>query len=156
MAAGIRVPEHERDEVDSADLWRAWDDFAAALRAARGRAARETPDGLTHSQYRLLCAVSETPQARCGHLADLLGVAAPTVTRMLSGLENAGFVARVPAAEDRRGVCVGLTETGRTVLAAKQEVVTRKRRLLHESLSLAERRQATALFRRLAEELDVL
>lgn len=153
MVTGLsRAPARGHNE--QAELWRAWDDFSVALRAVRGRGAQE--DGLSHSQFRLLCAVAESPDARCGQLADLVGVAAPTVTRMLSGLENAGFVARIPSVEDRRGVCVRLTELGRKALVAKQEALGRKRQALWDSLSPAERRQATSLFRRLTEELDVL
>jgi DNA-binding MarR family transcriptional regulator len=157
MATGLsRSPKRARTDADQVEFWNAWDEFAAAWRAARGRAAQETPDGLTHSQFRLLCAVAESPDGRCGQLAEQVGVAAPTVTRMLSGLEAAGFVTRTPSTEDRRGVCVHLTAAGREALRAKREVVARKRQTLYDWLSPVERRQATELFRRLADELDVL
>jgi DNA-binding MarR family transcriptional regulator len=142
---------------EQAALWRAWDDFDVALRRARGRAAHLTPDGLTHSQFRLLKAVAHTTDQRCVQLADHLGVAAPTVTRMLTGLEKAGMVERVRGVTaDRRGVSVRLTDLGRDALDAKERVITEKRHALFESLSPAERAQAERLFRRLAEEMDVL
>src|SRR6202000_2887090 len=90
-------------------------------RVARCPRAGGPADGLTHSQFRLWCAVAESPHGRCGQLAEQVGVTAPTVTRMLSGLEAAGFVTRAPSAEDRRGVCVQLTAAGRAALRAKQE-----------------------------------
>jgi DNA-binding MarR family transcriptional regulator len=53
-------------------------------------------------------------------------------------------------------VCVHLTAAGREALRAKEEVVARKRQTLYDWLSPVERRLATELFRRLADELDVL
>jgi DNA-binding MarR family transcriptional regulator len=65
-------------------------------------------------------------------------------------------VERSRSAEDRRGVCVHLTPEGRKAMETKQELVTRKRQALYDSLSPTERRQAQQIFLRLAEELDVL
>lgn len=141
--------------ADTDAFWQAWDQFFAALRGARGRAHHEQP-GLTNSQFRLLSAVADSPDGRCGGLAGQVGASSPTVTRMLSGLEAAGLVARERASGDRRGVCVRLTPEGRRVLEAKREVVSRKRQVLYDSLTPAERRQAERLFRRLADELEVL
>ena len=137
-------------------FWLAWDEFFAALRGARGRANHEQAHGLTHSQFRLLTAVADSADGRCGALAEQVGAAPPTVTRMLGALEAAGLVGRERASGDRRGVCVRLTAEGRRLLQDKREVVSRKRAALYESLSPAERRQAERLFRRLADELEVL
>jgi DNA-binding MarR family transcriptional regulator len=157
MSSPTRVlPTRVSAPDQQAALWRAWDEFDVALRRARGRAVHATPDGLTHSQYRLLSALSRTADVRCMHLADQLGVAAPTVTRMLTGLEKAGMVEKARSLDDRRGVHIKLTVAGRAALRAKEEVITNKRQALYDSLSPTERRQAERLFRRLAEELDVL
>jgi DNA-binding MarR family transcriptional regulator len=137
-------------------LWRAWDHFDVALRKARGRAVHATPDGLTHSQFRLLSALSRTTDVRCVQLAEQLGVAAPTVTRMLTGLERQGMVSRARTVDDRRGVSIRLTAAGREALRAKNEIISSKRQELYDSLTPTERRQAERLFRRLAEQLDVL
>jgi DNA-binding MarR family transcriptional regulator len=141
---------------EHAALWRAWDDFDVALRRARGRAAHLTPDGLTFAQFRMLRAVAQSTDGRCGQIAEHIGVAAPTATRMLTSLEKAGFVERARATDDRRGVSVRLTPAGQEALRAKERVVADKRRALFESLSADERSQAARLFRRLAEEMDVL
>lgn len=137
-------------------FWQAWDDFFTALRRARGRGAAAQGLGLTHSQFRLLCAIAAAPDGRCGELAEQVGVAPPTVTRMLTALEGAGLVERQRASEDRRAVSVRLTAAGERVLAEKRAVVEAKRAALYESLTPAERRQAERLFRRLADELEVL
>jgi DNA-binding MarR family transcriptional regulator len=159
MSAATRAlaPRDTSTDDPQAALWRAWDDFDVALRRARGRAAHATPDGLTHSQFRLLKAVAQATDQRCMQLADYLGVTAPTVTRMLTGLEKAGMVERVRGlTTDRRSVSVRLTAAGREALHAKERVITDKRNALYESLTPIERRQAERLFRRMAEEMDML
>jgi MarR family transcriptional regulator, organic hydroperoxide resistance regulator len=157
MSADTRaLPARAGAESAQDELWRAWDHFDVALRKARGRAVHATPDGLTHSQFRLLSALSRTTDVRCVHLAEQLGVAAPTVTRMLTGLEKQGMVERARTIDDRRGVSIRLTAAGREALSAKNEVISAKRQELYDSLTPAERRQAERLFRRLAEQLDVL
>jgi DNA-binding MarR family transcriptional regulator len=143
-------------DADPDAFWQAWDEFFAALRRARGRAAHDQPGALTHSQYRLLLAVADSPQARCGDLAELVGSSGPTVTRMLTGLESAGAVRRERSTGDRRGVTVVITEAGRAMLEAKSAVVRDKRAAFYESLTPAERAQAEQLLRRFADAFEVL
>jgi DNA-binding MarR family transcriptional regulator len=52
-----------------------------------------------------------------GTLATAEGVAAPTMTRLVDGLERDGHVRRRPDPTDARGVLVVATATGRRVLA---------------------------------------
>jgi len=156
MSASTPVLPTPVVDDEQAALWQAWDDFDVALRRARGRAAHATPDGLTFPQFRMLRAVAESADGRCGQIAEHIGVAAPTATRMLTSLEKAGFVERARSTDDRRGVSVRLTAAGREALRAKQQIVTDKRRALFDSLSPTERQQAQRLFRRLADEMDVL
>lgn len=137
-------------------LWKSWDDFFTALNQARGRAARAHSDGLTVPQYRLLSAAAELPAARSGELAERMGVSPPTTTRMLSGLEHAGIVRRDSVSGDRRAVSVALTDKGRRLLVRKEAIVSEKRRALYDSLTVAERRQAQQLLRRLAEAIEAL
>jgi DNA-binding MarR family transcriptional regulator len=148
-------PSSPDDEAQDA-FWQAWDEFFAALRRARSRAARTQADGLTLSQYNLLLAVADSPMARCGDLADQVGASAPTVTRMLTALEDGGVIRRQRAAGDRRAVCVELTDKGRLLLETKRTVVSQKRQALYETLTATERRQAERLFRRFAEAFEVL
>lgn len=137
-------------------LWRAWDGFFTAVNQARGRAARDQSDGLTVPQYRLLSAVTESPTARSGELAERIGVSAPTTTRMLSGLERAGIVRRAVAPGDRRATTVALTAKGRRLLVRKEALISEKRRALYDSLTASERRQAQELLSRLAEAIEAL
>ncbi len=128
----------------------AWDEFFAAIRRARGRAARDHGKELTLSQYNLLAAFGEHPELPVGEIALAAGVAAPTATRMLDHLERAGIVRRAHSTLDRRVVAVSLTTQGHQLVARKRAHVAEKRRALHDSLTSSEREQAERLLRRLA------
>jgi DNA-binding MarR family transcriptional regulator len=135
----------------------AWDEFFAAVRRARGRAAARDRDGeLTLSQHNLLSALHHQPRLPVGEVALAAGVAPPTATRMLAHLERTGVVRREPSTDDRRVVTVSLTARGRQLLARKRAVVTEKRRLFYESLSAAEREQSERVLRSLAELIEQL
>src|SRR3954447_9469225 len=65
-----------------------------------------------------------------GRLAEIEGVAQPTMTRMVGRLELEGLVERTGSADDRRVVLVALTQHGKEELAALRErylVVLRER-----------------------------
>lgn len=130
----------------------AWDEFFSALRGARVRAARELAEGgITMAQYQLLAELAGGRSRSVGELADHVGVSAPTVTRMLDGLERAGIAERRPSTRDRRVVDVELTEDGRRIVKRKQRLMAAKRRALYASLEQGEREQAARLLHRLAE-----
>lgn len=81
---------------------------------------------LTTSQLATLSALHDGP-VPMSLLAELKGVAQPTMSQHISRLENWGHVRRAPAPNDRRIVLVELTEYGREVAAksnhARNEVV---------------------------------
>lgn len=139
------------------DFEAAWDDFFAALRRARGRAAARERDGeLTLSQQNLLSALGHHQRLPVGEVAMAAGVAAPTATRMLRHLERTGVVRREPSTRDRRVVTVSLTALGKRLLDRKRAAVTEKRQELYESLSASEREQSERLLRRLADLIEQL
>ena len=135
---------------------RAWNDFFAAVRRARGRAARDPRLGLSLAQYQVIAPLEEAGELPVGELACAGGVATPTATRMLDTLARDGVVERRRTSVDRRVVTVRLTDKGRRLVRAKSKVVTEKRRRAYDSLSPRERRDAVALLGRLAEVIDEL
>jgi DNA-binding MarR family transcriptional regulator len=135
----------------------AWDDFFAAIRRARGRAAaREREGELTLSQHNLLSALHREPRLPVGEVALAAGVAPPTATRMLGQLERAGVVRREASIEDRRVVTVSLTPRGKQLLAKKRATVSAKRRDFYESLTDAERAHSERLLRGMADLIEHL
>jgi MarR family transcriptional regulator, organic hydroperoxide resistance regulator len=135
----------------------AWDEFFAAVRRARGRAAQgHEPGTLTLAQYQLLAVFEREKELSTGEVALAGGVAAPTATRMLAGLERDGIVERHDSETDRRSVRVQLTEEGRKLLAHKRKRVAAKQKAIYESLDPDERKQAVSILNRLAVAMEDL
>jgi DNA-binding MarR family transcriptional regulator len=152
-----KTPTRTHTPARLAEFEQAFDAFFASVRRARGRAAAETStEGLTLAQYQLLAAFGDREEWPVGELAEAGGVAAPTATRMLAGLEREGVVERSHCKQDGRRVQVRLTAAGRRLLTAKRRNVVAKRRRMFESLSPAERRDAARLLGRLADVMDEL
>ena len=133
----------------------AWDAFVLALRRsqARGQMAR---DELTLAQYYLLVQLKGDTTRALYQLAEGAGIAAPTATRLVDGLERAGLVERRRSDTDRRTVLVSLTDAGRERLRRKQAQIARRRRTIYERLEPEERRQSERLLHHLAEIIDQL
>ncbi|MQA72948.1 MAG: MarR family transcriptional regulator [Solirubrobacterales bacterium] len=154
-AAASGDTRDQRPSADGrADFDAAWDEFFAAIRRARGRAAQEAErEGLSLAQFQLLYPFAERDRVDSlpvGALADAAGVAQPTATRTLDALERHGVVERRPSSEDRRSVIVALTARGRRLLDHKRDLVAAKRRAVYESLEPGDRERAAGLLRALA------
>jgi long-chain acyl-CoA synthetase len=93
---------------------------------------------LTTAQYRTLTQLGDGAEASSS-LAAKLAVSRPSVTAVVEGLVERGLVDRRHSAEDRRRVSVDLTESGRRMLAAADEVVSTK---LADLLAAVSARQA--------------
>jgi DNA-binding MarR family transcriptional regulator len=100
------------------DLKRA---FHGTLRVFRRALARF---GLTAARFDLLYIVKKEGGLLQRELQRALGVAAPTVSRMLASLEELGLVVREVDEEDRRQRYVELTKAGRrAVLRAARSLI---------------------------------
>jgi DNA-binding MarR family transcriptional regulator len=69
---------------------------------------------ISRTEGGVLCTLSEGPR-RVTELAELEGVAQPTMTLLIKRLEGRGWVMREGMPEDGRVVLVALTEAGRAV-----------------------------------------
>lgn len=97
--------------------------FAALVRAVHAvsqEGARELRGhGLTPAQYQLLVAVGDAPGCRQQDLGESLGVTKGNVSMLVTRLEDAGLVARVP---DGAAYALHLTTAGsRTVARLRPE-----------------------------------
>lgn len=131
----------------------AYGETAARLRVAVARLARQlrqnSPGGLTLSQWSALVTVEDNAPLRIGDLADREGVSAPTATRLVASLEEAGLLTRTTDPADRRTAYVALTPAGRDRLEWARSVRTAS---LAEQLS----KMPDADVRRLVELLPLL
>jgi DNA-binding MarR family transcriptional regulator len=125
------------------DQMAAQSDLAGELRVAVSRLARRlrtsTGGGLTSSQLSALFAVEKAGTVRLAELAAIEGVSAPTITRIVDRLEDAGLLTREPDPRDRRCAQVALSAKGRGEL---RRIRTQRTALLQQrlaKLSTAER-----------------
>jgi DNA-binding MarR family transcriptional regulator len=98
------------------------DEVAKSLRegiqrlSRRVRQARPVGD-LTFSQLSALTSLELAGALTPRELADMERVQPPTMTKIVSKLEDRGLIARTPHPTDRRQVILAATEQGRAVFA---------------------------------------
>lgn len=88
--------------------------LARRLRAERQSKGLE-PD-LSDTQLAALAALERHTAMTPGELADHEKVQPPSMTRVITALEERGLVVRAPHATDRRQVVLTVTDHGRTVV----------------------------------------
>lgn len=136
-------------------------DTASELRFAMFRLARRlrcarADDAMSDAQLAVLAALRMHGRHTLSRLAERERVTAPTMTSMINGLAEQGYVVRIPDEEDRRRVHVELTPRGEQVVI---ETIRRRDDLLAGMLAeldlteydLAVLREAAALMRRVTE-----
>jgi DNA-binding MarR family transcriptional regulator len=148
------VPPAAPDTVIEVDR-----DLVVSLRLAVGRLARrlrqQNQGEITASQFSALSSVARLGPITLGKLASVERLRPPTVTRMVSILEESGLVLRHTDADDRRICRVEITHLGRDLLERSR---TRKDAYLARRLAtlgpkeLDALRDATAVLERLLEE----
>lgn len=113
--------------------------------------------GLALSEYEIISMLSEAPQARMrmSELADLVVQSRSRLTHTASRLERRGWVTRRPCPQDRRGVLIELTDTGRQQLAHLAPIHLQSVRAhLVDVLTPEQFAQLGAAMARVAEHLD--
>jgi DNA-binding MarR family transcriptional regulator len=117
MDAVTATRTDRRDEVPPAD----GSDLAGRLRFGVTRLARllrqQSDAGLSPTQLATLATIERIGPLPIGALADAEQVGAPTATKVVDKLHAAGYVERVPDAEDRRIKRVAVSPAGRQFLA---------------------------------------
>jgi DNA-binding MarR family transcriptional regulator len=130
----------------------AWDAFVLAVRRAQAR-GQQAPGDLTLSQYYLMLPLEGGQSVSLCDLAESAGIAPPTATRVIDGLERAGLVKRNRSPDDRRTVLVSLTTEGRRRLRRRARWLRERRERIYCQLEPGEREQSEQLLRHLAELL---
>ena len=126
-----------------------------ALRRSQARGQTSRGD-LTLAQYFLLLALKPGDPLPVCQLAERAGIAPPTATRLVDGLEREGLLRRTRSEADRRTVLVSLADAGRERLDRKQRQIARRRARIYEQLDSEERAQSERLLRHLAQVIDQL
>lgn len=152
MSAVQNKPREENTEQRFAS---AFDQLMLAARRLQARSGGPNTT-LSLAQYYILLELKLCGELPLGRLAEEVGIAPPTATRLLDGLEREGLIERRRPPHNRRTVLLSLTPAGRRRLAAKRRELTRRRSLLYNRLTPAEREQAPQLLTHLAELLRSL
>lgn len=143
----------------SDDEQRSWVRFAAVLELLPAALDLQLTrdEHLTHFDYFTLAMLSETPDRtlRTSALAARTNATLPRLSRVLTRLEEAGFVARTPCPEDRRATNVTLTEAGwDKVVQAAPGHVEHVRSLVLDALTPAQIEQLGEISAALLTKLD--
>ena len=89
---------------------------SAAIHLLRRLRSEDDELGISPPRLSALSVVVFAGPLQIGELAAAEGVAAPTMTRLVDGLERDGLVVRTPDPDDGRAVRVGATRRGSRVL----------------------------------------
>jgi DNA-binding MarR family transcriptional regulator len=103
-------------------------------------ARKSAEHGLTATQARLLCVLSEGPRGM-GELASILGVEKTAMTGLVDRIELHSLVERTAVPGDRRACRVRLTARGQKVASAVHEAICHDVEALATGLPTARRRQ---------------
>ncbi|CAD5141679.1 MULTISPECIES: MarR family winged helix-turn-helix transcriptional regulator [Microbacterium] len=128
----------------------------ATFRLARRLRCARAADMMSDTQLAVLAELRMNGRRTISTLAERERVTAPSMTSIVNGLEEQGFVARTPDEDDRRRVQVDITAAGVEVVV---ETIRRRDVLLADMLrevdyteeELTTLREASALMRRVVE-----
>jgi DNA-binding MarR family transcriptional regulator len=138
-SAGANATDAGADSGDSAiDVTR----LRVAIARLSRRLRRHELAGLTPTQLAALSTVERSGPLRLGDLAAAEGIAPSTLTRLVSVLEELGYVQRDADPRDARASTLAITSKGHEVLENLREEGTA---LLTESLRLLTAEQKAAL-----------
>src|SRR5215472_10002602 len=106
------------------------------------RLRRHELAGLTPTQLAALSTVERAGPLRLGDLAAAEGIAPSTLTRLVTVLEEAGYVTRRPDPSDARASTIAITEMGHETMERLRDEGTA---MLTASIQLLTREQRAAL-----------
>jgi DNA-binding MarR family transcriptional regulator len=121
-------------------------ELAGRLRVAVGLLVRwlrqRDPGHLSPAQLSALVTVESAGPMRAGDLAARENVSAPTITRLIAAMDEAGLVTRTPDPSDARGLLVSLAPGG---AAALVELRRERNNILSRKLAALPPEQRAAL-----------
>lgn len=106
--------------------------------------------GLTPARVTALSMIATEPDINQASLARQLGIAGPSVLKLVDALEEAGLVQRLDVAGDRRRYTLALTPAGRSTLEQLRGRMAEYEERIAAGLSAAERKQLIGLLERMA------
>lgn len=93
----------------------------AVLRPIRQQMRFHRAAGLSVPQFRALCFVERYDGASLSSVAEHLDLSLPTVSRMINGLVQRGFIQRRASQDDRRHVSLSVRPRGQAIMRQARE-----------------------------------
>lgn len=111
------------------------------------------PSGVTYRQWFLLMMLSrmDSEEKSVARVAEFAGTSRQNVKKMLSSLEDRGYVSLAPSKSDRRALAVTLTRKGRDYVRRHEGAVVEETSRMMAPLTDAELDALVASLQRLAE-----
>lgn len=131
----MALPGPGEPEIDVARL-------RVALARLSRRLRRHELAGLTPTQLAALATVGRAGPMRLGDLAAVEGIAPSTLTRLVTALEDSGYVRRHADPTDARASTLAITPRGNEAL---ERIRTENNRMLAASLAMLTAGQRSAL-----------
>ncbi len=125
-----------------------------AVSRMRGRDTHLAVGELSHAQFELLIELDERGELSAGELALAARISPASVTQMLDGLADSGYVERTRSVSDRRVVLAALTALGEARVQAKREAWQERWQRALADVSPREMKAATKVLERLGEMFD--
>jgi DNA-binding MarR family transcriptional regulator len=104
---------------------------------------------LTWGEWKVLASLRHGESSSPGELCEELELSSGAMTNRLDHLEEAGLVRRVPDPNDRRGVKIELTDTGRSVWTESTSAQAQKEIVVASALTKREQKELNSLLRKL-------
>ncbi len=90
---------------------------------------------MTEQQWRVIRALNEHEELESKQLAELCCILSPSLTGIISRLEQQGYIKRRKSPEDQRRILISLTEKAKTMFAELSPRLEQRYRDLTEKLS---------------------
>lgn len=91
------------------------------MQTIRAEMRSHRPEGLSVPQFRALRFVKDNAGASLSNIADHVGVALSSMSKLIDGLVTRELVTRLVAPDDRRRITLELTDAGQAALRASHK-----------------------------------
>jgi homoprotocatechuate degradation regulator HpaR len=90
--------------------------------------------GMTEQQWRVVRTLDEQGEMEPNQVADACLILSPSLTRMLSSMEEAGLILRSRSTTDQRRQLISLTDKGRALIAEVEPLIDRRYQELEQMI----------------------
>lgn len=109
---------------------------------------------VTPGQFGVLVLIDSNSGLNQSELGEAMGVDRSTMVAVIDKLENAGYVVRQPAPNDRRSYALTLSPAGVTLLSRLRPAVLSHEKTMATSLSRVEQNQLIEYLKRIADSVQ--